>query len=316
MGDLGNSGSRSELFKSFAGHGDIEDVWVARNPPGFAFVYFKRYRDAQEAVEKLNGRYVCGRRVKVEIATGGKDISEMKSRRESSGYGNPMSGGSVGHSPPRRGGGYRGQGRGGRGGGYSGSWKDNRNMGSQGYGRNQSPPRYGGGSNYRGSNYRGSSFRGRDYYSSRGDRGGGYSSGYNNRGNDDGRSSRYNNFRQQSDRGSRNYNSGQSFNNYHQSSYNRRGGDRPRGRSRSPIHDRHGDYQRNKYQDSSPGRYDKSDSHSRFSRDDHRSSYTSSRVEVGDDRGSHGYEGDGGHFESAGYEEGRNEKSRSPTDFV
>jgi len=33
-------------------------VWVARNPPGFAFVEFEDPRDAEDAVRGLDGRYV------------------------------------------------------------------------------------------------------------------------------------------------------------------------------------------------------------------------------------------------------------------
>ena len=78
MGDLGTSGSRMELMKTFSDYGDIEDVWVAKNPPGFAFVYFRKIRDARDAVHALDGQLVCGRRAKVQIATGGKDLEEMR----------------------------------------------------------------------------------------------------------------------------------------------------------------------------------------------------------------------------------------------
>ena len=46
---------KSELEREFAKFGSVKDVWVARNPPGFAFVEFDDYRDAEDAVRELNG---------------------------------------------------------------------------------------------------------------------------------------------------------------------------------------------------------------------------------------------------------------------
>jgi RNA recognition motif-containing protein len=53
------SGSRTnkfELEKEFDSFGPLVDCWVARNPPGFAFIVYKHADDAERAVEELDGR--------------------------------------------------------------------------------------------------------------------------------------------------------------------------------------------------------------------------------------------------------------------
>uniref|UniRef100_A0AAV2M7M3 RRM domain-containing protein n=1 Tax=Knipowitschia caucasica TaxID=637954 RepID=A0AAV2M7M3_KNICA len=50
----------------------IASVWVARNPPGFAFVEFEDPRDATDAVRELDGRTMCDCRVRVELSSGEK----------------------------------------------------------------------------------------------------------------------------------------------------------------------------------------------------------------------------------------------------
>lgn len=44
-------------------------VWVARNPPGFAFVWFGDERDATDAVREIDGRSIAGREWRVEIVS-------------------------------------------------------------------------------------------------------------------------------------------------------------------------------------------------------------------------------------------------------
>ena len=75
-------------------------MWVARNPPGFAFIEFDDARDAavgplrdrpqkwrstysQDAVEEMNGKDLCGARVRVEISRGGnKGLAPRCLRRQ------------------------------------------------------------------------------------------------------------------------------------------------------------------------------------------------------------------------------------------
>ncbi|CAB4055797.1 CPD [Lepeophtheirus salmonis] len=51
-------------------YGPLKNVWVARNPPGFAFVEFEDPRDAEDSVRGLDGTRVCGQRVRVEMSSG------------------------------------------------------------------------------------------------------------------------------------------------------------------------------------------------------------------------------------------------------
>lgn len=70
VGDLGNNARKNDLEYAFSAYGQLRCVWVARNPPGFAFVEFEDARDASDSVRGLDGRTVCGRRVRVELSSG------------------------------------------------------------------------------------------------------------------------------------------------------------------------------------------------------------------------------------------------------
>jgi len=70
VGNLGKNGSRRELEREFEKFGPLRDVWVARNPPGFAFVLFEDARDAEDACHEMDGRYICGEKIRVEMARG------------------------------------------------------------------------------------------------------------------------------------------------------------------------------------------------------------------------------------------------------
>ncbi|KAK9872613.1 hypothetical protein WA026_018748 [Henosepilachna vigintioctopunctata] len=70
VGNLGSSASKHELESAFSKYGPLRNVWVARNPPGFAFVEFEDARDAEDAVRGLDGTRCCGNRVRVEMSNG------------------------------------------------------------------------------------------------------------------------------------------------------------------------------------------------------------------------------------------------------
>ncbi|XP_023852737.1 serine/arginine-rich splicing factor 3 [Salvelinus sp. IW2-2015] len=82
VGNLGNSGNKTELERAFVYYGPLRSVWVARNPPGFAFVEFEDPRDATDAVRELDGRTLCGCRVRVELSNGDKRSRSRRPGRE------------------------------------------------------------------------------------------------------------------------------------------------------------------------------------------------------------------------------------------
>ena len=47
VGGIRESTSKGDLEYEFKRYGALRDTWVARNPPGFAFVEFEDDRDAE-----------------------------------------------------------------------------------------------------------------------------------------------------------------------------------------------------------------------------------------------------------------------------
>ena len=58
IGNLGSDPpSTTEVEKEFSYYGKLQSVWIARRPPGFAYVEFEDSRDARDAVKDLDGRW-------------------------------------------------------------------------------------------------------------------------------------------------------------------------------------------------------------------------------------------------------------------
>eukprot|EP00128_Syssomonas_multiformis_P000055 Colp12_sorted_trinity150504_noHs@27270 len=70
LGDLDERANEDDVRDFLRGYGDLISVWVARKPPGFAFVEFYDRRDADDAVRDLDGKTIMGKRVRVEISRG------------------------------------------------------------------------------------------------------------------------------------------------------------------------------------------------------------------------------------------------------
>lgn len=62
--------SPDELRDICRQYGRVESVWVARMPPGFAYVTFAEEQDADACVRGLNGFEFHGRPLRVEMAKG------------------------------------------------------------------------------------------------------------------------------------------------------------------------------------------------------------------------------------------------------
>ncbi|KAJ8721685.1 hypothetical protein PYW07_002460 [Mythimna separata] len=135
VGGLVEGIKKEDLEREFDKYGKLNSVWVALNPPGFAFIEFENLQEAEDACSAMNGFEMLGATLKVEIS------------RKRDG--------------PRRGGGFRG-GRGGsgnfRGRGFGGPpGGGNRSFGNsygggRPYNRNNQRDEYGsGGGNFRSS---------------------------------------------------------------------------------------------------------------------------------------------------------------------
>lgn len=70
VGNLDQRATKHQIEDIFSKYGPLKNVWVARNPPGFAFVEFEDSRDAEDAVRNLDGSRACGSRIRVEMSSG------------------------------------------------------------------------------------------------------------------------------------------------------------------------------------------------------------------------------------------------------
>ncbi|KFM81494.1 RNA-binding protein Rsf1, partial [Stegodyphus mimosarum] len=122
VGGLGEDTQKEDLEREFSRFGNLTKVWVARNPPGFAFIDFENDDDANEAIKEMNGATINGAEIRVDVSrSGGRRGGGRGGRGGFRGRDGGFSRGGRGgyDSGFRRGGGGRGfsRGGGGRGGG-------------------------------------------------------------------------------------------------------------------------------------------------------------------------------------------------------
>jgi RNA recognition motif-containing protein len=155
VGGLTENVKKEDLEREFEKYGKLNNVWVAFNPPGFAFITFENGDEAETAVDNLNGMDIMGVKIRVEVSRsrgrgrGGGFRGDSRGRGGRGGAPFYSRGGSRGG----RGGGdyqsrgFRGSSRGGpRGGGGRGRFDSYDSYGSRDdkYSRND----YGGGDSY------------------------------------------------------------------------------------------------------------------------------------------------------------------------
>lgn len=115
IGNLSESASKQDVEGVLTKYGPIKNLWLAKRPPGFAFVEYEDSRDADDAVRALDGTRICGSRVRVEKSHGRSKRNPpsrrgYSSRDRDNGRYYPGSGGGGGrsrrdrYSPARRGG--------------------------------------------------------------------------------------------------------------------------------------------------------------------------------------------------------------------
>ncbi|XP_015927228.1 RNA-binding protein 1 [Parasteatoda tepidariorum] len=84
IGNISNRTTKVDIEEVFSKYGPLRNVWIARSPPGFAFVEYEDRRDAEEACACLDGSRLCSSRIRVEMSHG-----KTKRRREGGGRRSP-----------------------------------------------------------------------------------------------------------------------------------------------------------------------------------------------------------------------------------
>lgn len=172
VGGLNESIKKEDLQMQFEKFGKLNKVWVAFNPPGFAFIEFMNMNEAENACSNMNGTDMMGAKLRVEISRG-RGRSNRGGYRDR-GYRNNVYGGSQGGGGGG-GGGYNNY-YGGRAGGSRSRYSDDYSGGRgapygsrDSYNQGYNVPvdtgmSYYGGKDYGSSRYRSRSPAGRDRY--------------------------------------------------------------------------------------------------------------------------------------------------------
>ena len=147
VGNILENVKKEDLEVEFAKYGRLTSAWVAFNPPGFAFLEFKDFRDAEAAVSTMNGADFMGSKIRVEISPhrgrgrgrgrgSGRGRGDFRGERRVGDFGSDRRGGYHGGDCSGLRGGFRGSRRGfgdrdgeGRNGGFRGGRSSSRGSG-------------------------------------------------------------------------------------------------------------------------------------------------------------------------------------------
>lgn len=80
--DANNLMLPEELKGFMSQYGTVNHVWIARNPPGFGYVFFDRLDEAKSAIEQCDGKEFSGLTLKVELSKGSRDAVTRSNRGE------------------------------------------------------------------------------------------------------------------------------------------------------------------------------------------------------------------------------------------
>ena len=61
----------ADLNDFFSQWGNVNHVWVAKQPPGFGYVTFQKEEDAERALREGQGQYIRDEALTIEVARGG-----------------------------------------------------------------------------------------------------------------------------------------------------------------------------------------------------------------------------------------------------
>lgn len=187
VGNLGEKVKKEDLEGEFTKYGKLNSVWVAFNPPGFAFVEFENRNEAEKACDILNGTEVLGSKLRVEISKGRPRRPGGGARNGGGRFGRSDRDGSSGGSFNRRDGGFSREG-GFRSSSGGGGYRNGSSGGSGGGGFRNSRPS-GGRTSFNAGGNSGGGFRsgGRDNSRGFGGSSGGGTGGFNRSGGGGGR---------------------------------------------------------------------------------------------------------------------------------
>jgi RNA recognition motif-containing protein len=82
VGGLDERVQKEDLQKFFANAGELEDIWIARKPPGFGFVQFRDPRDADDAIRDLDGKEIMGKVISLQVSDGRARMRARTSKRD------------------------------------------------------------------------------------------------------------------------------------------------------------------------------------------------------------------------------------------